>query len=217
MAQQATQLSDMEAALLQRATKFAQEHLDAAHHGRERILQESKDRLRLLEEREIIAAKSQAERNYRQRIQAADIRLQADFDRLRWTLVQATLGELRERLARLATDESAYLPLLVKFIGNSVAAIERNELVVHLNQQDSERLAPTWEAIVKENFPGKPVRLHSEPYPCIGGVLVESADGAIRIDNTFEGRIERMQDELQRILTERLFGGLQYRGGQLGE
>jgi vacuolar-type H+-ATPase subunit E/Vma4 len=34
---------------------------------------------------------------------------------------------------------------------------------------------------------------------------VRSADGKIGVDNTFEGRLERMQDDLHRVVTERLF------------
>ena len=37
------------------------------------------------------------------------------------------------------------------------------------------------------------------------GVLVRNADNTIRVDNRFEGRLERLADAMQRVIVERLF------------
>jgi len=45
-----------------------------------------------------------------------------------------------------------------------------------------------------------------EPIQTLGGVLVESSDGSVRVDNTFEARIERFESELRATIAKALFG-----------
>jgi V/A-type H+-transporting ATPase subunit E len=47
----------------------------------------------------------------------------------------------------------------------------------------------------------------------MGGARVECGDQSIRVDNTFEGRAERLQDELHRVVLERLFASVTDNGG----
>ena len=82
------QVTELESAILQRANRLAAEFKQRAERSRDNILREASDRLRLREEREILAAKTQAERSYRQRVQAAEIKHQEELDRLRWDLVR---------------------------------------------------------------------------------------------------------------------------------
>lgn len=200
------QLSDLESALLQRARTLADEYLAHAKRTRDQIIADANERLRLREEREILAAKALAERTYRQRVQANEIRQQEELDRVRWTLVRQVIDALPAHLARVADDEQRYLPLLARYLANAARAIERNELVAELNVRDHRRLAARWDAFCREAGVQKTVALAPEPLVnSQGGVRVRSADGKIGVDNTFEGRLERMQDDLHRVVTERLF------------
>jgi V/A-type H+-transporting ATPase subunit E len=61
-----------------------------------------------------------------------------------------------------------------------------------------------WEKFAREAAPGKQLKLSPDPLDCIGGVLVISAGHDIRFNNTFEGRMERMEETLQGALAERL-------------
>jgi V/A-type H+-transporting ATPase subunit E len=198
-------IEELEAALIARARALADEHLANARRTRDQILADGAERLRLREEREILAAKAAAERLYRQRVQAAEIKLAEELDRLRWSLVVQTLEKLRARLAALATDETRYEALLKRYVAQAAEAIERDDLVAELNARDAARAGKAWEAWCRDAGIGKRVRLAPEPIACAGGARVSGADGAIRIDNTFEGRLERMQEALQRTVMERLY------------
>lgn len=197
-------ISGLQTALAERARKLAEEHLANGRKARERILAETRQRLHIEEEREVLTAKARAERAYQQRVQAAELGLRAELDRLRRELADAALAELPARLFALVADETRYLPLLRDYLREAAQAIERDELVAQFNARDLQRLQQDWARYAGEAAPNKRLALSPEPLDCIGGVLVISADRDIRVDNTFEGRMDRLGETLQGAVTERL-------------
>ncbi len=199
------QVSALESAIIERAQNLADEHIKQASRARERIMEDSAERLRLLEEKEILVAKAKAEREYRRKVQASEIRMQAELDRLRWNLVRTVLDNTRLRLTQMRADQSSYLPMFKRLLAEAAASIEREELVALVSDTDHRHLAEGWDAISREAVPDKRVKLSDEVCPCSGGVLVRSQDNRISVDNTFEGRLARMEFELHRVILERLF------------
>lgn len=198
----ADDISGLETALSGRARKMAEEHIASGHQARERILADTQLRLRIEEERAVFAAKASAERSYQQRVQAAELDLRGGIDRLRWELANAALAKLPARLSVLAEDEARYLPLLLGYLREGAQAIERDELVAQFNARDLQRMQKNWERYAAEAAPGKRLTLSPQPLDSIGGVLLVSADRAIRCDNTFEGRMERLDEALQGAIAE---------------
>lgn len=198
------QIAGLESALVERANKLADEYLTHGRQDHDHLLADAKQRLRADEERQLAAAKAQAERAYQQQVQAAELQLRAELDRLRLELVSNVLAHLPARLEQLASDETRYLPLLRGWLRESAATIEHKELVAYVNARDLKRLKPEWDKIAKEAAPDKHLTLAAESIVCSGGVLIESADRNIRMDNTFEGRQERLGDELQNAIAEQL-------------
>lgn len=200
----AGQISGLESALAERARKLAEEHLANGRLERERLLAETRQRLGIAQEREVLAAKAHAEHAYRQRVQAAELDLRAALDRVRQELSDAALASLPQRLDELAQDEARYLPLLQDYLREAAQAIERDELIARLNPRDLQRLRQEWAQYAHDAAPGKQLSLSPVPLDCAGGVLVESADGDIRFDDTFEGRMERLDETLRGAVAERL-------------
>ncbi len=199
------QVAALESAILERAKNLAEEHFTQAGRARERIMDDSAERLRLLEEKEILVAKARADRAFRRKVQASEIRMQADLDRLRWNLVRSVLDNMQLRLNKLSADQASYLPLFKRLLAEAAASIEREELVALVSDADHRRLAESWDTIAQEAVPDKRVSLSDEVCPCSGGVLVRSDDNRISVDNTFEGRLSRLELELHRVIVERLF------------
>lgn len=199
------QAADLEAALIARAELLAQEFLSSAASRREEILAETQERLHLREEHEVLAAHAAAERQQRQQVQSAEIRLAGEFDRLRWTLVQSVLTQLDEALVELVNDETKYLPILASFIATAAAAIDDDTLVVQLNAQDLARLNRRWEAFCKDLAPGKTLMLSQQTLHSSGGALLHDGDNRVRVNQTFEGRKQRMSQILTQVIMERLF------------
>ncbi len=200
------QVGDLEQALLERAERLAAEYRERGRQSAERIAAEAEERLRLREEKEVLAAKAEAERLYDRRVQAADIRLQGELDRLRWTLVNTALQGLDKALAELTQDESRYQGVLQAMIRQGAQILGSNELVAQLNAKDRRQLAEGWSEWVEPVVnPGQTILLGEEPLACSGGVLLRTPDNRVRVDNTFEGRRDRLAETLQEEVLERLF------------
>jgi V/A-type H+-transporting ATPase subunit E len=204
------QVQELEKAILARAERLAGEYRERAQRSRDNILREAAERLRLREQREESIAKALGERAFRQQVQASELKLQSQLDRVRWNLVTDVERRLRERMQAFVADEASYDATLKAYLAQAAGAIESDELVAELNRKDRDRLQPGWEAMVAEAAPRVTVRLADETIECLGGLRVTSSDGRIRVDNTFEGRLERLRPRIQQVILERLLpGGLE--------
>lgn len=198
------QVKELEEAILRRANHLAEEYRQRAERSRDNILRDASERLRLREDREVLLAKSIAERTYRRRVQSNELKLQKEMDLLRWNLVQGVLDSLDEQLREFTKQEDQYLELLKAYLKAGAAEIERDELIAEVNAQDFRRLQPRWEEISRKAAPEKTIRLAEDPIETLGGVRLSSADRRIRVDHTFEGRRERLGHQLHQIIIERL-------------
>ncbi|WP_457671526.1 V-type ATP synthase subunit E [Thiolapillus sp.] len=198
-------VNELEKALLERAEKLAREYHDRARRARQHILEDAHERLHIREQNEVLAAQAEAERLFRRQIQARELKLKGELDKLRWQLIQSVLHDLPARLRDASKDQDSYLALLRKLMAQAANAIESTELVAEVNATDLEYLSARWKAFSSDITPGKQIELAQTPFDCSGGVLLRSKDNRIRIDNSFEGRIERFQGILLQVITERLF------------
>lgn len=198
-------MPDLEAALLDRAERLADEYLARGRDGRDAILKEEQDRLHAREERIVDEAKANADRLYRRRVQAAELKNNGELDRERWQLIQSVMDELPARLADIAGDEAAYEQLLQALLEHAAASIDDNELIAQLNARDLAEFGKRWEALCKKASPRRHIALSPEPVDCSGGVRIASKDNRVCVDATIEGRMERFRDELTQTIAERLF------------
>ena len=199
------QVSQLEQALLQQAETLAREQVQNAESARARILAESAEKLKLAGEREVLAAKVEAERLVRRHSQAAETRLAADLDRLRWALTEATLAGVKTAFRQLVQDETRYLDVLESWLAAAAQALPPGDLVAEVRPEDEKRLAPRWPDLAARAAPGRAVTLASHSQPSEGGIRVRLADNRAQLDQTFEARQTRLADELARVAMERLF------------
>lgn len=204
---------DLESALLERARRLADEHLDHARQIREQIIQEENDRLRLREEREVLSAKDTAEREYQRQVQASELQLREKLERQRWDAIQEVMRRLADRLQALAGEEERYLAFLKALMAEAARRIPADQLVTELNERDLTRFQSRWSQIAREAVPGKSVSLDEHPCGGEGGLRLRDRDNQVLVDNTFEGRTERLADALHQVIAERLFA----RAAEIGE
>ena len=197
------QVQELERAILARAERLAAEYRDHAQRSRDGILREAAERLRLREQREEAIAKALGERTFRQQVQASELKMQSQVDRVRWNLVKDVERRLKERMEALQADEAAYVALLRDLLAAAAGQIQ-GDLLVSANAQDRKRLADDWEQICAAVAPGRTVTLAEAPIPALGGILVNDIDNRVRVDNTFEGRLERLRPRVQQTILERL-------------
>lgn len=195
-------VDQLASAILDQANRLAEQYRLQAQDNRERILREAREKLRLREEREVLMAKSLADRAYRRRVQSQELKLQARLDQLRWSLVANGLEHMRERLAELVRDEGRYLPILQNFLVAGVREMDSPEVLVYVNDADRTRLATDW-----AGFCGPcadRARLADTTIGCLGGMLLQTPDRRKRLDQTFEGRIRRLQIPLAELIQARM-------------
>ncbi len=200
-----SQVSQLEQALVRQAESLAREHLQNAEAARVRIRNELESRLKLQEEREVLAAKAEAERLVRRRIQAAETRLAADLDRLRWALTESALAQMRDQVRQLTQDTPRYVQVLLQMVAAAAQQLPPGDLVVEVNAADYPRLSPDWAAQAAKLAPGRKAELVAHGQPSEGGVKVRLADNRAQVDQTFGARQERLAEELARVAMERLF------------
>jgi V/A-type H+-transporting ATPase subunit E len=196
---------DLVRAIIARGEGLAREHRHQGEQDRTRILEGSAEKLRLLEEREALSAKSRAEREFRRLVQSSELHMQAELDRLRWALLQSVTSDVRDALAAHTEDEDGYRRTFERLLAEAARELDDPVLVASVNARDHQRLAPHWDDVVARAAPGRDIALSEEILECSGGVRVDTADQRIRVDNTFEGRLERLEEELLRVILARLF------------
>ena len=197
-------VKELESAILGRAKRLAEQYRQQAQLSRDEILRESAEKLRLREEREVLFGKALAERAYRRSVQSNELKLQAHMDRLRWNLVKSVEERLEERLDELAQQGDQYLEVLRGFLQAGIEQLQLEELVVEVNKADRERLRERWEELTAGLDPAVRLALGDGDLDCRGGLLLRSPDNRLRLDNTFEGRMHRLQHQLHQAIQERL-------------
>ncbi len=199
----------LERALLARAEALAAEYVERARRSRDRILAEKNEHLRLREERAMLAAKAVADRTYRRLVQQAELAFQEELDRLRWQILRDTLDALSERLVQVTQDkgiqDEGYFVLLERFLASAARSIGQDDLVCEVNATDLPPLQEIWKDFARSAAPNQRITLHEVPRTCTGGLLLRTADDRVRVDNTFEGRLARLEEAMERIIQERLF------------
>ncbi len=199
------QVTQLEQALIRQAETLAREQHQNAEAAKARILNESAERLKLAEDREVLAAKADAERLVRRQTQAAETRLAAELDRLRWALTEATLSSVKLAFQELVDDPERYLAVLEQWLAAAVRALPEGDLVAEVRGSDQPRLAPLWADMVARAAPGRKVELATHGLISEGGMRVRLADNRAQLDQTFEARQSRLADELARVVMERLY------------
>jgi vacuolar-type H+-ATPase subunit E/Vma4 len=200
-----SQTSQLEQALIQQAESLAREHLQNAELARARILADSAEKLKSAGEHEVLVARVEAEQLARRQSQAAETRLAAELDRLRWALTEATLAGVRTAFRQLVQDEARYPKVLEAWLAAAAQALPPGDLVAEVRPEDEKRLAPQWAEIAARAAPERAVTLVSHSQPSEGGIRVRLADNRAQLDQTFEARQTRLADELARVAMERLF------------
>lgn len=198
------QVLELERAILARAQQLAAQFAEQAQRTRDSIMREAAERLRQREQREEGIARTMGERHYRQKVQAAELRLQSTLDRMRWNLVRRVEDRLAEQMQQFAdSDPAGYLDYLQQLIVAGAEHFPGSEIRVRCNADDYHRLQPQWPK-VQAALPQHTLILDTVRLDSLGGVLLLSADGKLRVDNTFEGRMGRLRPQLQQVILERL-------------
>ena len=212
MNNQTDQVAALKEAMLERARRLADEHIAQGNMSRQKILQDAREKIQLLEQKELLLAKTQSEREYLRKVQASEIQLQAELDRNRWGMVQVVVEKIKQHLENLHQDADEYRTYFSSLLKQAAQLINQDDMVAYVNSEDHQRYASQWDNVVPKDITCS-IILSDETIDCSGGVKLVSADGNTMVDNTFEGLLARKQGELQKVIFERLFATVGGIGG----
>ena len=149
--------------------------------------------------------KKQSEMRYQQIISEAKMnarraKLGAKEDVIEAAFNQAT-GELKS-IAASGSDE--YEDSLSKMIKEAADEIGRDDLIIHLNEADTNKFKQSISSGDSFELEGIKFTL-GEPIEAIGGAVLKTSDGDIEVNNTIEARLERFKSILRSEVAEILF------------
>ncbi len=200
------QVKALQQAILQRAHQFSAEHVQQGTMTRNKIIEDVREKIKLMEQKELLLAKVRADREYHRLVQASELRIKAELDRNRWGLVQSVMHSVVNELDRVHRDHQQYLPIFKKLLKQGSASMGPVPMIANISSDDLTLFAENWESLVKDCCGKKvDIKLAKEACPCSGGLKLVSSSGDVMVDYTFEGIVSRREDELRRLIFERLF------------
>ncbi|GAB6100906.1 V-type ATP synthase subunit E [Thermococcus atlanticus] len=181
--------------------------LNQAKEEAEKIRAEAERRARARAEWILRKAQTQAEIEKQRIIAGAKLEVRKKKLALQEELIGEVLKALREKLMELPEEE--YYRMLVDLTVQGIREINEDRVFISSNKATLELIERNFEdfaARVREKF-GRDVEITlGEEVDTIGGVLIESPERTVRVDNRFEARMERLRSELRAEIAGVLFG-----------
>jgi|GEM_PF-1376358 len=175
--------------------KEAEQLVSRAKRVAERTLQYA----RADAEQLVAARRAAAEQEAALRIERATSRRASELRRAELAqqeqLVQRACAMALERLRTMPRDTACH-QWLAALLAAALPQLGAPQPVVRCNALD----AP----LVRELIAGTGARLHDEPAPIAGGLIVQSPDGRVSLDCSAEAELARAVDDLRDVLLARL-------------
>jgi len=175
--------------LIEEAERKAQEEIEKAKRQKEVKFEEVKDKMVGEAEEEAARILAQASIKARQQLSSA----KAD-------IIAKIIGAAQEELARTSGDESHFLNL-VREAAQGLGAVK---VRIYVSPKDLGTVKRLLE--VDKELADKVVEVRESN--CLGGVIAEDVEGKLRIDNTYETRLEMLLPKLLPEISKELFEAL---------
>ena len=168
------------------AEEKAQEEIEKAKRQSEIRFAEERGRMLGEAEEEVARILAQASIKARQQLSSA----KADA-------ISKIIDGARKELSQVSSDETHFLNL----IREAVEGLGVDKARIYVSPKDVSNVKRFLEA--DKELSGKIVEVRE--YNCLGGVIAEDVAGKLRIDNTYETRLEMLLPQLLPKISEELF------------
>ncbi len=172
--------------IIKDAEKKAQEEIERARKQREAKLQEEKRKM--LEEAEEEAARIVAQ---------ASIKARRQLSSAKSDVITKIIGKVKQELSEFSSDEKYFLNLIKEAIDGLGADKSR----IYVSPKDVSRARKFLER--DKELASKIMEVKEDNL--LGGVIAEDIDGKLRIDNTYETRLEMLLPKLLPEISKELF------------
>ncbi|RLI34924.1 hypothetical protein DRO53_02505 [Candidatus Bathyarchaeota archaeon] len=188
--------------IIEEAKAEAQRRIDKAKEEAEKILAEARAEAERAVEEAKAKARGEAELAERQRL--SEVRRQNALRILeaKNRLISEAFKKAYEKLKSLKVE--SYAESLVKLLEISIPALGTDSVEIMFNKRDLERQSRLLKGLkVPENIK---VNVSKQTIDTIGGFILTSSDGKIRLDQTFEARLEAAERKIKKEISKILFG-----------
>jgi len=172
--------------IIREAEEKAQEEIEKAKRQREVRFEE--ERGRMLGEAEEEAARILAQASIKARQQLSSAKADA---------IAKIIDGARKELSQIPSDESHFLNL----IREAMEGLGVDKARIYVSPKDVSNVKKILEA--DKELSGNIVEVRESN--CLGGVIAEDVEGKLRIDNTYETRLEMLLPKLLPKISEELF------------
>jgi V/A-type H+-transporting ATPase subunit E len=172
--------------IIKEAEEKAKEEIEKAKKQREVRFEQEK--ARMLGEAEDEAARILAQ---------ASIKARQQLSSAKADTIAKIIDAARKELSRISSDESYFLNLAREAVGGLGADKAR----IYVSSKDVSATKKFLEA--DKELSGKISEVRE--FNCLGGVIAEDSEGKLRIDNTYETRLEMLLPKLLPKISEELF------------
>jgi vacuolar-type H+-ATPase subunit E/Vma4 len=173
--------------IIREADEKAQEEIEKAKRQRDERFQEETSRMLGEAKEEAARILAQASIKARQRLSSA----KADA-------IANIINGARKELSQISSDERYFLNL----IREAIDGLGVDKARIYVSPKDVSNVKKFLKA--DKELSGKIVEVRESN--CLGGVIAEDMEGKLRIDNTYETRLEMLLPKMLPKISEELFG-----------
>ena len=148
--------------------------------------------------------KKQSDMRYQQIISEAKMNARREKLGAKEDVIEAAFSQATGELKAIASSgDEKYENSLSKMIKEAADEIGRDNLIIHLNEADTNKFKKD---LSSESFEIEGINFTlGEPIEALGGAILKTSDGDIEVNNTIEARLERFKSILRSEVAEILF------------
>ena len=175
-----------------------QKEIDEINRDTETKIQQKKDEI-------VVAAKTKAEADFLKEKAKQELDLRLKLTKFRDDLVDEFIVKATEKIKTMS-DTKEYEKSLENLLFTAVLTLKEPEVIIYCRKQDkkvftNQFLTNAADKAEKENKVKSKMTLSNEFIDCMGGLIVETSDRKISINNTYEKRIDRALRKIKRELS----------------
>ena len=151
--------------------------------------------------------KKQSDMRYQQIISEAKMNARRAELGAKEEVIEAAFAKATDELkAKAASGDDEYEDSLSKMIKEAADEIGGNDLIIQLNEADTNKIKQELSADGADSFQLEGINFTiGEPIDAMGGAVLKTVNGDIEVNNTIEARLERFKSILRSEVAEVLF------------
>ena len=171
----------------------------------DKINKETNEKIKLIEEDIVKEAKTEAETEFLKEKAKQDLDLRLKITKFKDEIVDEFVQKANKKIESLIKTKN-YEKSLRNLISEAIFTLKQQKIIVYCRKEDKSILSKQFldsisAEIKKEQKLDVKINVSERHITNIGGVILETIDGKISINNTYEKRIERSLEELKRGLS----------------